>query len=451
MITIKRYFFYLPFIFSLIYSNNLKVKPIIYTLYSSNGSDWVYEKKTITSFGTGLGIEFNNRSWSIMVDYLQLGFLGEINHGLYEYSSKKGLPYIDKSKDADGYWSEYVKAKVTYELNTIKVHLGIFDRQWGFGKNAIHISKKAPSYPQFGFDWKINDNLSFIYFHGFLNSGIPDSSQSIHYNNEISQRTFNISRNIASHRIQFTPIKNLELGFNESVIYATRDIDIHYLIPFAPFYPIENYLGDTDNIQMGFDLCLKIKNKQRLYFGFFMDELTPEWIFNSKNHNWFAYQLGYNKSDLIFQNSYFTLEYNWTDQRIYKHKYEINDFYSHGEPLGFWAGPHAEELLFNYFFELGDYDIEIDYSYVKRGLVSRLVVDDNYNDTHNQRYSDGFSSRDYYSCSIKRDSRIKGLKYILGINQNIFDNIRLTDDSNYTSSNKLSLELGIFYNFNYNH
>ena len=181
-----------------------------------------------------------------------------------------------------------------------------------------------------------------------------------------------------------------------------------------------------------------------------MDELTPEWIFNSKNHNWFAYQLGYNKSDLIFQNSYFTLEYNWTDQRIYKHKYEINDFYSHGEPLGFWAGPHAEELLFNYFFELGDYDIEIDYSYVKRGLVSRLVVNDNYNDTHDQRYSDGFSSRDYYSCSIKRDSRIKGLKYILGINQTIFDNIRLTDDSNYISSNKLSLELGIFYNFNYN-
>ena len=278
MIIIKRYFFYLPLIFSFIYSNNLKVKPIIYTLYSSSGSDWIYENSPITTFGTGLGIEFNNQSWSIMVDYLQLGFLGDINHGLYEYSSKKGLPYIDKSKDADGYWSEYVKAKVTYELNTIKVHLGIFDRQWGFGKNAIHISKKAPSYPQFGFDWKINDNLSFIYFHGFLNSGIPDSSQSIHYNNEISQRTFNISRNIASHRIQFTPIKNLELGFNESVIYATRDIDIHYLIPFAPFYPIENYLGDTDNIQMGFDLCLKIKNKQRLYFGFFMDELTPESI-----------------------------------------------------------------------------------------------------------------------------------------------------------------------------
>ena len=68
-----------------------------------------------------------------------------------------------------------------------------------------------------------------------------------------------------------------------------------------------------------------------------------------------------------------------------------------------------------------------------------------------ERYSDGFSSRDYYSCSIKRNSRIKGLKYILGMNQTIFDNIRLTDDSNYISSDKLSLEFGIFYNFNYNH
>ena len=37
------------------------------------------------------------------------------------------------------------------------------------------------------------------------------------------------------------------------------------------------------------------------------------------------------------------LEYNFTDQRIYMHKYPINDFYSNEKPLGFWAGPHAQE------------------------------------------------------------------------------------------------------------
>ena len=49
-----------------------------------------------------------------------------------------------------------------------------------------------------------------------------------------------------------------------------------------------------------------------------------------------------------FEKSELQIEYNWTDQRIYMHKYDINDFYNHQLPLGFWAGPHAEELLFYY-------------------------------------------------------------------------------------------------------
>ena len=167
-----------------------------------------------------------------------------------------------------------------------------------------------------------------------------------------------------------------------------RNLDFQYLIPVAPFYPIENYLGDTDNIQMGFDFLYTFTAKQNFYVGFFMDELTPEWIFNSKNHNWFAYQLGYGLDDLIFQSSSLIFEYNWTDQRIYKHKYKINDFYSHGEPLGFWAGPHSEELLASYSLMVGYSEISIDYSKVKRGLISDETTITNYNDTYNSRYSD---------------------------------------------------------------
>ena len=65
----------------------------------------------------------------------------------------------------------------------------------------------------------------------FLHSDIPDSSRANFYNNEISERVLNVSRNIASHRVEWSPTKNLELGFNETVIYATRELDIHYLVP----------------------------------------------------------------------------------------------------------------------------------------------------------------------------------------------------------------------------
>ena len=84
-----------------------------------------------------------------------------------------------------------------------------------------------------------------------------------------------VPRNIAYHRIEWKPVNNFVLGLNESVIYSLRNLDFHYLIPVTPFYPIENYLGDTDNLQMGFDLLYKFKGKQNFYAGFFMDELTP--------------------------------------------------------------------------------------------------------------------------------------------------------------------------------
>ena len=76
-------------------------------------------------------------------------------------------------------------------------------------------------------------------------------------------------------------------------------------------------IWNTDNIQMGFDILFRINELQKTYVSFFMDEFTPEWIFKSKNHNWFGWQFGYNIKDLILKNSELQIEYNWTDQRIY--------------------------------------------------------------------------------------------------------------------------------------
>ena len=98
---------------------------------------------------------------------------------------------------------------------------------------------------------------------------------------------------------------------------------------------------------------LELMNFKNIHI-FFYGRFTPEWIFNSKNHNWFGWQFGYNMKDVILKKSELQIEYNWTDQRIYMHKYDINDFYNHQHPLGFWAGPHAQELLFNYTKNFGN-------------------------------------------------------------------------------------------------
>ena len=433
----------------MIFSNDIKIKPTFFSIYSSTGSDWIYQKTPLTYFGAGLKANFDNDLWNIDLQYTQLGFFGEIKSELYHFSPIKSLPYLDKSKDAPGYWSEYINARIAYTTNVLEFDFGIFDRHWGYGVRALQVSSKAPSYPQFGLEWKLNENLILSYFHGFLNSGIEDSSRMIYYDNDFSHRTINIPRSIASHKIEWSPTEDFSLSLNETVIYASRSLDIHYLIPMAPFYPIENYLGDTDNLQMGFDMSYKLSANKKIYLGFFMDEVTPEWILNEKNHNWFAWQIGINAKKIRSKDIFLTAEYNWTDQRIYKHKYNINDYYSHNSPLGFWAGPHSEELLLKFLSLYEKFRITFEYSYVKRGSMTREMINSHYNDTYDKRYENGYQKRAFTLLKIDRLTSIDGLELSFAVNNIKFINsnfILNESDVSIISIDKLAIEIGVNYN-----
>tara|TARA_B100000900_G_scaffold414458_1_gene441152 strand:+ start:102 stop:1466 length:1365 start_codon:yes stop_codon:yes gene_type:complete len=437
--------------FNKLLSSNFIIKPSIFAIHSSNGKDWMYKEKAINIFGFGISSYIKNTNWKLKFDYLQIGLLGNVNQSIFNFSPEQSYAYLDQSKDADGFWTEYIDTKLSYNYNNFIIELGKFNRHWGNGKRSVYFSDKAPSYPQIGFRYKLNQKLSYFYFHGFLNSNIPDSSRSFYYKNNFSQRSISIPRNIAAHQIEWRPNDKFIFNFNESVIYATRSVDIYYLIPILPFYPIENYIGDTDNIQMGFDILFKINELQKAYVSFFMDEFTPEWIFKSKNHNWFGWQFGYNMKDVIIKNSELQIEYNWTDQRIYMHKYDINDFYNHQYPLGFWAGPHAEELLFFYVTNFGNNVFKFHFSKTKRGLNSRAMVEDNYKDTQLKRYEEGSEERSLISIIFNTHSKIKDLRYSIELSHINFKNagFSFTDNqlSNGIDKEKVSIDLGLFYNF----
>ena len=434
-----------------LFANDVVIKPSIFNIYSSNGKDWMYQKKAINIFGFGVSSYITNRNWKLKFDYLQIGLLGNVNQSIFNFSPKQSYAYLDQSKDADGFWTEYIDTKLSYNNNNFIIELGKFNRHWGNGNRSLYISDKAPSYPQIGLKYKLNQKLSYFYFHGFLNSNIPDSSRSLYYKNNFSQRSISIPRNIAAHRIEWKPNDKFIFNFNESVIYATRSIDIYYLIPILPFYPIENYIGDTDNIQMGVDILFKINELQKMYVSFFMDEFTPEWIFKSKNHNWFGWQFGYSMKGLIWKKSELQIEYNWTDQRIYMHKYDINDFYNHQHPLGFWAGPHAQELLFNYTTNFGNRVLKFHFSKTKRGLNTREMVEDNYQDMQLKRYEEGYEERTLITLSFKTPSNIKNLLYYIDLNYINFNNAGFEVSNNQLFNGayieKVSIDFGLFYNF----
>ena len=249
--------------------------------------------------------------------------------------------------------------------------------------------------------------------------------------------------------MEWTPLPRVTFGATETVIYGVRGLDVHYLMPFIPFWSLQHYLGDTDNIQMSGDVSLNLENGN-LYAVLFIDEWRPEWTFEEKNRNWFGWQIGFTRTELFMKSDKLEGEFTWTDHRIYRHRFSINDYNSHGYPLGFWTGPHAQEIYFNYFLPFGKYNLNINYSDATRGELTRNMLEGQYNNDQYERFSGNSEHRMVIEVLIQRSF----MKDQLGVQAGVeFIHWKNPGFDPYKSNpflggdiKKWSISVGIYYN-----
>ena len=436
-----------------LYSKNFKIKPTAYINYYSNGGVWnLKEEEAVLFFGFGAKALKSVNNFSFEGQFVYNSAQNALKEA-FLFSRKQGIEFPNEYTFGKGFWYEYSSMKITYSTENALFDFGKFNRFWGPGAYPLTVSNKSPSYPQFGFEWDIIPSLRLKYFHGFLKSEIQDSIRSNYYEN-VGERQFDLPRSVAGHRLEWTPLPRVTFGATETVIYGVRSLDVHYLMPFIPFWSLQHYLGDTDNIQMSGDISLKFNNGN-LYMILFIDEWRPEWTFEKENRNWFGWQIGFTKAELFMKSDKLVGEFSWTDHRIYRHKFSINDYYSHGYPLGFWAGPHSEDLFVEYHTSILNSEITLRYSDTKRGQLTDIMLEDQYKDVEYDRYSGeaGYEHRKMVELLIHRyylNNQVEGqfgLEYIDWHNAG-FDPF-MPDPTKGNDVEKWSLVFNVFYNFNY--
>jgi hypothetical protein len=160
--------------------------------------------------------------------------------------------------------------------------------------------------------------------------------------------------------------------------------------------PVQTYLGDVDNDLLGAYIDINLKNIS-LYSSILIDEWTPLDTFKEKHKNWFVYQVGMNIETKLLKDNIgsILIEYIFSDNRVYNHKFPINNFYSYGYPLGFWAGPHAEQIYCAVKQSIGNLDISAEISISKRG---ESVY--GYNNSFVDRYSSVVEKKEAFYLSI---------------------------------------------------
>jgi len=439
---------------TIICANSLNIYPLIYGTYESKGGTWSSSTKNVLLGGWGIVSTYENKNLTIELDFYNNRFYG-LKEKPNTFSKEQGLSWFsavdsENNTNSDKFDFDVTNAKIQYEFDDFKINFGKFNRHWGFGKSSLIVSNKSPSFVQIGLDWDINSKINLEYFHGSLNSLIPNFTDSSYYSPRVNKFP-NKNRFLAAHRINYKINPKITLSASELVIYGVRNFDLMYSIPIIPFWSLQHYIGDLDNIQISFDFKYQYNENTNFYGSIMIDEWSPILTFDEDERNWFAYQIGTSGNNLFFEDKY-CVEFNWTDHRTYRHRSNINDFYNHDYPIGFWAGPHAEELYFNYLVDLKFLDFEIDFSKAKRGELTQEMLNNQYNDieTNYERFSNDTESITNMSLIIRKNfsngiSINTGVRFVDWKNSN-FDPYN-PNSNELIDINKESLIFGISYNF----
>ena len=392
-------------IYTFLQSQELEITPRLTYGYESDSEEYHQEGVESHDFEVGVLGRYSRGGLNIQT-YLAYHFLQDPVYNQSQFTPVQGLHWVSKDPGLGENQKNYYVSdmQVQYGDSSSYIYINKWDKHWGPGVRSLTVSNKIPTFPHLGFRWQVTDQIQLEYFHGQLRSGIVDSS----YLNYFKEgKTLQIMRNIAGHRLDWQPLNKWIFSISELVIYANRSLDMGYLLPFIPFFPLQNYLNDTDNILMSANVQYFHQNNFRIYVAFLMDEWSPSYTFDKDNHNWFGWQSGIDWKHIYFQQDRLRLEYSWTDHRIYRHGFSVNDLYSWGYPVGFWAGPHAQELYADYSFSLGDNHFEIMLSNAKRGVLTDSLLTDQYNRPNDspiyERFSDGTEEKQVILLSLNRD------------------------------------------------
>ncbi len=377
-------FFVIMLSAALLRGQNIDIEPISFAIHRSNGGIWRWEDGSATLIGYGVRGDVTYGRWTIATEVIGTHFFG-LSALPDPFSPEHGFSWkVSATSAPDEFASDYTSMVLAYQAGGFKAYAGKLSLDWDPAVHSMILSEKSPTFPQFGFDWQVNEKWRFAYTHGELFSGILDNTTATSL---LGDRKVYFDRFVAIHRLEWRPLRSLTIAFNESVVYGGKGIETMYLMPFILFFSAEHYLGDTDNIQMSGDIAWKPSADIKFYGCFFMDDWDVLETFMESNANHFGWQAGLDWRSMLTTDDHLAVEATWIDHRVYRHRFKVNDYYNRGYPLGHWIGPHAQSFFATYVLPYRQFRFMLGYNYAKRGVFTEQMLIDKYRRVFYQRFT----------------------------------------------------------------
>ncbi len=324
---------------------------------------WQYNVKPV--FGKEFGLTNGTSSmayWGIE------GHAGIGNFGMYTHVSFiekdpffSSPQYISRdfhgaSKTETGLvgFSE-VRGGVVYSKGFSTIGLIVDRIKWGYSNGQSNIfSGKAPAFPMIYLEVAPAKWLKFNYIHGWLSSGVVDSSRS--YWSGSAYREVYHSKYLAANYITVTPFENFNISIGNSIVYSDIGLNPGYLIPVMFFKAVDHQQNNTNNragqnAQVYGELNYRIANRALVYSTVFIDEISLRQVFDKqeqRNQGSIKFGLeGYLFSDGALK---VFAEYTANLPLVYEHLISTTTFATNEYGVGHFLGQNSDELLFGALF-----------------------------------------------------------------------------------------------------
>ncbi|TYB30571.1 MAG: capsule assembly Wzi family protein [Candidatus Mcinerneyibacterium aminivorans] len=317
------------------------------TGYVKNQYDLQTEKKLNYLIYTG-GITFKGN----VTDYMDYYFyfrdetynLEEKLSDVRGYFENRGRGWIASGfrVDKKEIYMDTTETYLDFYLPYTDIRIGKNNNSWGPGnKSNVMISDNATSYVQFYDEIEIG-KFQLSSFTGGLRTYLMDPNTTIELENGDTKQQYR-KKYIAAHRLEISVLDNLKVGINESVIYADKNLQLGYMIPFNFFWSEQHYEGDRDNSTMGADVSFVPFRGVNLYGEIFIDDLSVSELSDYK-HSKFAYLGGINYYPHFVNDIKLILEYSRVNPIVYTHRFNVDNFTHYRSNIGSFLYPNSDYL-----------------------------------------------------------------------------------------------------------
>lgn len=226
--------------------------------------------------------------------------------------------------------------------------------RWGEAYHASNIlSGRNPAVPMLTLQLTPCKWFQFDYFHAWLVSNVIDSTYYYLENSTTGEQTKHYrpaNKFMAANMFTFTPIRQLSFSFGNSIVYAERNVQAAYFIPFAFYKSLDHLLTkglrtENQNSQAFASVSVRPVEHLHLYSSFYLDEFKFARLKKSNaENNPISYLVGFNWNGWPLRGLSLKAEFMRSYIACYTHSVSVTTWASNGYNLGHYMGDNAQSI-----------------------------------------------------------------------------------------------------------